>query len=225
MASRVIHLAVASELAARLGINDKERFFFGHVLPDMIMGEYEIRLPLKKQTHFYTLLKSGRKTYDFYRFYDEYKSRLDDMLYLGYYVHLIEDDIFRQYLYYRVGLLKRRGEKALLDELYADYHKLNHILVKRYNIKMPTVPEGIENEPIYGRFDFTVNEWLDDMKSDLTENPEGELLHFTKELIDEFITECTQVIEKELAALKGGRHYISIDDYSIENYYKGELIK
>ena len=69
MASRVIHLAVAYELAARLDIKDTERFFFGHVLPDMIMGEYEYRLPAKKKTHFYTLLETGRKTYDFYRFY------------------------------------------------------------------------------------------------------------------------------------------------------------
>ena len=225
MASRVIHLAVAYELAARLGIKDTERFYFGHVLPDMIMGEYEYRLPAKKKTHFYTLLETGRKTYDFYRFYEDYKGKLSDTLYLGYYVHLIEDNIFRQYLYYRVGLLMRRGQRELLDELYADYHKLNPILCERYRITLPTIPEGIEQEDIYKRFDFQMKDWLLDMQGDLAEHPEGELMHFTRELIDEFIGECSDVITKELAALKEGRHYLSINDYSIENYYKGELRK
>lgn len=223
MASRVIHLAIAAELADRLGVNDKERFFFGHVLPDMILGEYEVRLPLKKESHFYTLLPSGRKTYDFYRFYEDYKDRLNDDLYLGYYVHLIEDNIFRQYLYYRVGLLMRRGEKELLDELYKDYHLLNPLLRERYGIKLPAVPKGLENEDIYKRFSFMVSEYLEEMNGDLTERPQGELRHFTEELIGEFISECADVIPKEMESLKNGEHYLSLDDYSIENYYKGEL--
>ena len=218
MASRVIHLAVAHELAASLGITDTERFYFGHVLPDMVMGDYDVRLLLKKLTHFYTLLPNGRKTYDFIRFGDEYKDRLDDPLYLGYYVHLIEDDIFRKYLYYKVGLLYRRGEKALLDEIYADYHLLNPLLVKKYGIVLPTVPEGIESEPVYTCFDYSVSEWLEDMKGDLTEAPEGELMHFTKELIFEFIDECRDVISRELAALGQGEHFLTLDVYSIENY-------
>lgn len=225
MASRIIHLAVAYELAERLDIQDKERFICGHILPDMIVGEYEYRLIAKKKTHFYTLLSNGRKTYDFFRFYDEYKDKLDDMLYMGYYVHLIEDNIFRYYLYYKVGLLKRRGEPELLNELYDDYRKLNPILIKNYDISLPTVPAGIENESIYDRFDLMINEWLEDMKNDFNDNSGGELLHFTRELIAGYINECVSVIAKELNELKFGRHYLSIDDYSIENYYKGELRK
>ena len=223
MASRIIHLAIASELADRLNIRDRERFFFGHVLPDMILGEYEVRLPRKKESHFYTLLPSGRKTYDIFRFYEEYQDRLTDDLYLGYYVHLIEDNIFRQYLYYRVGLLMRRGQRELLDELYRDYHLLNPLLRKRYDIKLPTVPEGIENEEICKRFGFCIEEYLEEMKGDLTEEPEGELLHFTEELICEFITECIDVITKEMKSLESGEHFLSPDDYSIENYFKGVL--
>ena len=218
MASRVIHLAVAYELAGRLDIKDTGRFFFGHLLPDMIVGEYEYRLRTKKQTHFYTLLDNGRKTYDFLRFYDDYKDKLTDPLYLGYYVHLIEDDIFRQYLYYRVGLLYRRGQKELLDELYADYHLLNPLLCERYHITMPAVPGGIEQEPVFKRFDFNMSEWLSDMQSDLTEHPEGELRHFTSELIYEYINECADVIGRELKALENGTHHLTLDDYSIENY-------
>ena len=218
MASRVIHLAVAHELVRRLGIDDTERFYFGHVLPDMILGEYEYRLKTKKATHFYTLLPNGRKTYDFLRFYDEYRDKLSDTLYLGYYVHLIEDNIFRQYLYYKVGLLYRRGQKELLDELYADYHLLNPLFRERYDITPPAVPEGIESEPVFKRFEFMMSDWLDDMKSDLTEHPDGELLHFTKELIFEFIDECADVITKEVKALGRGEHFLTLDDYSIENY-------
>lgn len=225
MASRVIHLAIAAELAGRLDIHSRERFNFGHVLPDMVLGEYEVRLPLKKKTHFYTLLPSGRKTYDFYSFFEEYKDRLTDELYLGYYVHLIEDNVFRQYLYYRVGLIKRRGEPELLDELYKDYHLLNPLLRERYDIALPTVPAGLENEDIYKRFDFNVRGYLDEMKGDLTEHPEGELRHFTEELINEFIQESVDVITKEMECLARGEHYLTLDDYSIENYYKGELRK
>ncbi len=220
MASRMIHLAVAGALAAELDIKDTDRFYFGHMLPDMIMGDYDIRLPLKQQTHFYTLLESGRKTYDFLAFYSDYKDKLSDMLYLGYYFHLIEDDIFRQYLYYRVGLLKRRGERELLDELYRDYHRLNPYLVKKYSLTLPTVPEGIENEDIYRRFDFTSDKWLEDMKGDFDDEP-GELMHFTKELIEEFTAECVTVITKEYSCMKNGEHHLDLERYSIENYYKG----
>ncbi len=224
MASRVIHLAIAAELADRIGVKDKERFYFGHVLPDMILGEYEVRLPLKKQSHFYTLLPSSRKTYNFYQFYDEYKDRLTDDLYLGYYVHLIEDNIFRKYLYYRVGLLMRRGQRELLDELYRDYHLLNPLLRERYDIKLPGRLENLEDEDICKRFPFTVDEYLEEMKNDLEERPEGELVHFTEELIDEFINECVDVITKEMSSLREkGEHYLSLDDYSIENYFKGVL--
>ena len=225
MASRIIHLAVAHELAARLEIKDTERFLYGHILPDMIMGEYEYRVPIKKETHFYTLLPNNRKTYDFYRFYEEYRDRFEDMLYLGYYVHLIEDNIFRQYLYYRVGLLKRRGERKLLDELYEDYRLLNPILIKKYNMKPLKLPNGIEKEGLYKRFDFMADEWLDDMKDDFEDSSNGKLMHFTEELIEEYIIECVSVISNELKEIQKGRHYLSINDYSIENYYKGELRK
>ena len=63
-----------------------------------------------------------------------------------------------------------------------------------------------------------MGEWLCDMESDLTEHPEGELRHFTKELIFEYIAECADVIERELKALAGGAHHLAINDYSIENY-------
>lgn len=223
MASRTIHLAVAYELMVRLKIKDKQRFILGHILPDMIVGEYEYRLPAKKKTHFYTLLENGRKTYNFFRFYDEYKDKLHDMLYLGYYVHLIEDNVFRQYLYYRVGLLKRRGEPELIDELYNDYRLLNPILIKRYGITIPAFPDDIKNEDIYKRFEFMPYKWLDEMKQDFECTDNGTLRHFTKELIDEYINECVDVIAKELNALERGEHYLAINDYSIENYYKGEL--
>ena len=138
-------------------------------------------------------------------------------------MHLIEDNVFRQYLYYRVGLIKRRGEPELLDELYKDYHLLNPILRERYDIALPTVPQGLEDEEIFRRFDFKVSEYLDEMKGDLTERPEGELRHFTQELIGEFMEEAADVVVKEMKALQNGEHYLSLDEYSIENYYKGEL--
>ncbi len=225
MASRIIHLAAAHELAGALAVKDKERFYFGHLLPDMITGGYEERLRRKKLTHFYTLLENGRKTYDFYRFCEDYKDKLSDGLYLGYYAHLIEDDIFRQYLYYRVGLLKRRGEPELLDELYADYHLLNPILCKKYGMTIPKTPDGLEAEAIFTRFDFDMTPWLEDMRADLCEAPEGTLRHFTLPLINEYINECREVICMEVSSLRNGSHHLRPDDYSIENYYKGELRK
>ena len=86
MASSIIHLAIAEELMKRRSFISAERLRFGVVLPDAGDGARS-RSHLRIQID-----ERGRKTYDLERFRAMYGARMQrDELYLGYYLHLIQD--------------------------------------------------------------------------------------------------------------------------------------
>lgn len=93
MASRILHLAVAEELMKQVPIQDKNRFRLGCILPDA----YNPAVP-KTNSHLkISVCGKSKKTYDL----DGYLSRFEtemkkDGLYKGYYLHLVQDLIFRE---------------------------------------------------------------------------------------------------------------------------------
>lgn len=123
-----MHLAVAYELERKLSISDRNRFEIGQILPDAVLSVDKKAV----NSHFIELFDGGkRKHFDFYGFFGRFKDEvMSDELYLGYYFHLIEDNLFRYYLYYIKGLLSRRGDTELTARLYMDYHILNRKLVE-----------------------------------------------------------------------------------------------
>lgn len=73
MASRIMHLSIAYELAKILPIRDKNRFFIGHLLPDAVLSanKWEIN------THFVEMFDTGkRKHFNFYVFFDKWKKEI-----------------------------------------------------------------------------------------------------------------------------------------------------
>lgn len=215
MASRIIHLAIAKQLESDLPIADKNCFSVGSVLPDAVLNADKRNVG----SHFVEVFDSGsKKHYNFNAFYERYKDNIpSDELFLGYYFHLIEDGIFRKFLYYDLGLLSRRGDPEFLQELYSDYHILNGILAEKYALENTLyVPEDFSQERINDIYPFELKEFIFDMNNDLNERINGKLTHLTAKHIDCYISDCVNICKAEYIALKNGGHHLGRYDFSFE---------
>ncbi len=215
MASRIIHLAIAKQLGNILPITDKNRFFVGSILPDAVLNADKRNVG----SHFVEVFDEGRKKhYNFNAFYERYKDKIPSgELYLGYYFHLIEDGIFRKFLYYDLGLLSRRGEPEFLQELYSDYHILNGILAEKYALENTLyVPYGFSQERINDIYPFELKDFIFDMNNDLSERNNGKPKHLTAFLIENYISQCVNICKAEYIALQNGGHHLGKYDFSFE---------
>ena len=92
MASIIMHLAVTSEVAKNYKFKNMDRLMFGATLPDASKG---------KAAHLHKFVWGyNKKVYDF-EFYREKFGELmkTDDLYLGYYLHLVQDICYRHFVY------------------------------------------------------------------------------------------------------------------------------
>ena len=197
MASRMIHLAAGYCLAESIDPAQLQRFLLGSVMPDA--------LP-KTVSHRFRYFDGGRcKTYDLAGFRDRYRDRLGDGLYLGYYMHLVEDIVFRDHLYHRVGYVPTEEK---LVQLHRDYTLLNPYLRERYGItEIPALPDDIADEPLVMGDIGAVGRFLEDMRRELTDDPQGEPVCYTKETAEQYIELAVGVCRNELAAFAGrGEH-------------------
>lgn len=212
MASRIMHLSIAYELAKILPIRDKNRFFIGHLLPDAVLSanKWEIN------THFVEIFDKGkRKHFNFYEFFDRYKKEIvSDELYLGYYFHLIEDSIFRTILYNDLGLNSLRGDPVFLDELYRDYHILNGWAVEKYGLECNLYePDRFKSEAINEIFTFEIEQFISDIKYDFNDKINEQPKHFKTKLAEKFIEKCVEVCLSEHREIINGNHFIGAYEY------------
>ena len=212
MASRILHTAIAHELAKTLPIKDKNRFFVGSILPDAVLSanKHEVN------THFIDIFDGGKKKrFDHSGFFDRYKNEVQsDELYLGYYFHLIEDGIFRGVLYYDIGLISHRGREGFVEELYRDYRILNGRITESYGLSGDMyVPHGLESERINDIYAFETKAFLEDMKKDFSVKKNEEPKHFTEKHAEDFIKKCIEVCVSEYGAIKDGFHAVGAYDY------------
>lgn len=219
MASRIMHLAVSRELEKLISTENVNDFRIGQILPDAVIGGD------KKQanTHFIkNFSENGKsyKIYDYYGFYDGYGELLlngNEML-LGYYFHLIQDNIFRILLYGDLKMLHRRGNRDFLSELYKDYHILNGILIKRYGMKNDLrIPDNFTECKINNIYNFELTDFLKELDKDFSGNDSGELKIFKGKAADEFIRRCVAVCKSEYdCLLNQNRHYLSEKELAFE---------
>lgn len=211
MASRIMHLAMGTELFKACEISDKDRFLVGMLLPDaVITGNKKTA-----GTHYDRMTDRSHKVMDFSLFFSEFEGNIQaDELYLGYYLHLIEDCIFRKYIYYDLGLLEMRGREGFLPRLYSDYHSVNGYIVKKYNISsLPAAPEDLDREEINRIYPFEARDFLIDMEKDMQDEYLGNERYFTAENADEVIRRCIYICSAEMSALKRGGHFTSPQEY------------
>jgi len=92
VAQRTIHLLIGKILESRTPINDIDRFLLGSILPDSINCR-EARM----KSHYIIETDDKQNSFmDFIKFKNQFGELiLKDDLYLGYYMHIVEDALYR----------------------------------------------------------------------------------------------------------------------------------
>ena len=198
MASSMIHLAIASELTKRHTFHDIDRLRLGSILPDA-SGE-------KVNSHLKILIYGGtQKTLDINRFRQLFGNLLlTDDLYLGYYLHLAQDILFRHFIY---------GDyhwdphiPGNVARLHRDYQISNYCVASKYGLgKNISVPDDIYEEPLCGLADFHIQDLVDFLTECFEPVGFSDTFFFTTEMADEFIGRAVPFCLEELERLERGQ--------------------
>ncbi|HDX9577119.1 TPA: hydrolase [Bacillus pseudomycoides] len=129
MGSRIMHVIIADLVAKKLEIQDRTSFLLGGIATDSVHSKEE-----KEISHFYTgPVKNYTRKIDYDAFFNKYKVYKDFPFILGYYTHLIADDIWLQGFY--LPWLKNRIDHNpnILPLYHHDFKLLNGKLLQYYD--------------------------------------------------------------------------------------------
>ena len=206
MASSIVHLAVTDELIKRNDFSDTNRLKFGSVIPDA--GD-------KIPSHLKVSIMDGRKkTYDFDRFRALYGKRmLSDDLYMGYYLHLVQDALYRHFVYDTYHW--DPSPPGNIERLHKDYSAVNCYVIRKYGLVNDLeVPDGFEREDINRLCAFDVQGFMSELAAYFLPAAEEPVFFFTKEMSDEFIAEAAEYCCKEIRKIRNGESGINMEEYA-----------
>ena len=198
MASSLMHLAIAEKLTDE--IQNPELFRLGCVLVDA-GGQ---------QSHYRALAADGRKFYDLERFRTEHRDRLpvDDFA-LGYYLHLVQDMLYRTFVYLEHGWNPRLPGNV--ERLYNDYRLLNTRLGGECGLQPLSLPGNLAGHPL---LPDRAESFLADMLPQFEPYCEGEYFFLTPAMADEYIDRAATLCLRELRALRGEGVPVNPMDYA-----------
>ena len=208
MAQRTVHYVFGLRLAASCGIDDIPRFLLGSLLPDAIRSKDE-----RDVTHYAFRGADGTRYYEFDRFRRDFADQMFDPLYLGYYMHLVEDSFYRAFCHrdYQFYFIKDEAVRAL----HRDYHLLNPWLVKRYAlVNRLTLPSDFSDEPLARIADFDLRKLREDFAQDFIEQPVGNFTYLCPSMIETFIERYLPQAETELRAVLEGQEFLRAADFA-----------
>lgn len=210
MASRIMHMAVTKIISEKWQIKDWNRFLLGAVLPDVYReGD------TSHESHLKILIRGGGwVTYDLTSFKKRYGKRMtEDSLYLGYYLHLVQDLIFRDFVYNEHHW--NPAAAGNIERLHNDYRLINSYIIKKYGLRNElAIPSDFEKEPINALYPFGIHRLCDDLKSDFSAPSHGDIFFFTKEMADSFIRRACDICGKELQTWREGNRYVDAYDWA-----------
>ncbi len=195
MASSIMHLAVTGELMKRRDFRDPNRLKFGSILPDA--GDSRV-------SHFKKNIDGGRHMYDFAAFRKIFGGlMLKDDLYLGYYLHLIQDLCFRHFIYDEYHW--NPWNSGNTDRLHRDYEIGNCYVIRKYGLADNIfIPAGFEDEPLNKICQFDTTGFQRVMSGYFTSIVEGYAFFFTNDMAEEYISEAAELCLGEVDALFHG---------------------
>lgn len=208
MAQRIIHYVFGEIFSKQINLKDKNRFLLGSVLPDAYAYVYD------RDTTHYTIKTENQVYFDFCTFREQYLEQIfKDDLYLGYYMHLVEDAFYRQFIYNERFKMPRTHEEVAI--LHNDYHILNSYIVNKYSIHNTLEkPIDLEQEPIGKIAVFRIKEFIEEMSYDFTEQTTGETHFLTENIVDELIDKYLPIGLEELQHIQSGKFTLQALDYA-----------
>lgn len=204
MASSMIHYAITCELIKKRHFHNPDRLKFGAVLVDA---------GYRGNSHMKISVAGGHKnTYDF----DSYRNRYGNLmktddLYLGYYLHLVQDVIYRHFVYDKYHW--NPAVPGNVVKLHKNYAIGNYYVIHKYGLKNElTIPFDFEREPINQLCIFDLDGLVQRMNAYFVPVTDNDLFFFTKEMTDEYISEAVEYCLRELDDLD--RAKAGIDGYT-----------
>ena len=130
MGSRIMHSIIGEKIAQALSIEDKTSFLLGSIAPDAIFSHDE-----KNLSHFFIGdVQDYSRSVDYKGFLHKYSSYINYPYILGYFAHLIADDIWLKGFY--LSWLKNRmdADEGLYKLYHNDFRLLNGKLLEHYGL-------------------------------------------------------------------------------------------
>ena len=125
MGSRIMHLIIANRIAECLSIEDRTPFLLGSVAPDAVST--------KDQSHFFKgELQDYSRSIDYKGYLHKYSSQVESDYILGYFTHLIADDIWLKGFYLPWLRNRMEANKELYHLYHNDFRLLNGKLLEYY---------------------------------------------------------------------------------------------
>ena len=208
MAQRIVHYLIAVRLAEEYPVYDRQRFLTGSLLPDAYRSVRE-----RDITH-YKVSEGDIHYSDFRRFREEFRDRiLQDDLYLGYYLHLAEDALYRRYL--RTHDYRRPMNLEQRVQLHQDYHILNSLLIEQHHLRNELKsPIALSAELISRILPFQLPELIEELNNDFHEQVHGTCRYVTPDIINGFIEEAYPFCAQEMSAVRNGHFTLEPRDYA-----------
>lgn len=128
MGSRIMHLITGNKIAKSLSIEDRTPFLLGSIAPDAVSNIDESHFFIGEHNDY-------SRSVDYKGFLHKYSSQADSHYLLGYYTHLIADEIWLKG-FYLPWLRNRLEANKEIHNLYQnDFRLLNGKLLEYYGLR------------------------------------------------------------------------------------------
>jgi len=131
LGSRIMHSIIGKKIAEALSIEDKTSFLLGSIAPDAVYSHEE-----KNLSHFFIgEVQDYSRSVDYKGFLHKYGSQVENPYILGYFAHLIADEIWLRGFY--LSWLRNRmdADEGLYKLYHNDFRLLNGKLIEHYGLK------------------------------------------------------------------------------------------
>ena len=191
MGSRIMHYAIANNIFSKANLG--EEFLIGSIAPDVNKSS---KTP-KELTHFMKIKSDGEHEMFPDIFLNKYSQTLSPFK-LGYYLHLISDDIWLKTIYQKdIIENKNESKEQALKKFYADFHYFNSRLIEEYKLKplkyRPAIVTGVTEI-----VDNDISEVINDLNKDFLDRNQIKSQLISEKDVEEYINICTEKFMKFL---------------------------
>ena len=191
MGSRLMHAAIATLLMAKYHQLDTT-FLVGNEAPDVD----KINQMTKDETHYLVPSNRGTRRVDLRAFLQDHPETLSDSFNLGYYTHLLTDEIWLTDVFMKVVPPQDDPRRpSVLERYYEDFKKLNPYLVHKYGLQ-PLPSTATEAVPADFADKACVEKLIQDYNADFTGETIGDLEVLSITQINVYIANVVNLMTK-----------------------------